>query len=374
MKATSAAPLIWIIVGAIIPASLALPVDEVTARSDASAMGSTLQNEDVTIRNTASDVTLSGTLTMPEGAGPFPAAVLLSVGLPVDRDMTHPMGPKLFQTLAEHLAHNGIASLRCDDRGVGGSTGSYFESTLSDLAADALAGVEFMRKRVEIDPNKVGVIGNSQGAMVGAIAASQSDDIRFVVMLAGVGVQAEQVFRQRILDRARKGNYPPARVDKQIRAMESVIAIVMSANDTNSDASEKRLLQLFESDAGGLFEEPHTGLPESPQVRVEILLSPWYRSQYSFDPGQILEKIRVPVLAITGDLDQINPADQNLPALLAAFEKGQNPDYTITRVPGLNHIFQKAKEGGLEEYMTLAEDFSPIGAEIVSSWIRIRFH
>jgi hypothetical protein len=374
MKPIFATLLILVIAGAAIAVSPTTSAVDTKARSEASAIGSVLRSEDVVIQSSPSNITLAGTLTMPEGLGPFPAAVLLSVGLPVDRDMTHPMGPKLFQTLAEHLAHNGIASLRCDDRGVGGSTGSYFESTLSDLAADALAGVEFLRKKERIDPEKVGVIGNSQGAMLGAIAASQSDDIRFVVMLAGVGVQAEQVFRQRILDRARKGNYPPARVDKQIRAMESLIAIVMSANDTNSDASEKRLLQLFDSDAGGLFEEPHTGLPESPQVRVEILLSPWNQSQYSFDPDQILEKIRVPVLAITGDLDQINPADQNLPAILAALEKGKDPDYTITRVPGLNHIFQKAKEGGLEEYMVLAEDFSPIGAEIVSSWIRIRFH
>lgn len=114
-------------------------------------------------------------------------------------------------------------------------------------------------------------------------------------------------------------------------------------------------------------------LPEGTEVRIYLLTSPWYRSQFSLDPGKVLEKVRVPTLAVTGDLDRVNPADQNLPAILAALEKGKNPDYTITRAPGLNHIFQKAKEGGPEEYMRLAEDFSPIGAEMISSWIRIRF-
>ena len=373
MKSNSAILLILIITGTVIASLPASSVSEVTDRSDASTIDSTLQNEDVMIRNTASAVTLSGTLTTPEGNGPFPAAVLLSVALPVDRDATHPMGAKLFRTLAEHLARSGIATLRWDDRGVGGSTGSYFDASVSDLAADALAGVEFLRRRPRVDPAKVGVIGNSQGAEVGAIAASRSEDISFVVKLAGVGVTAQEIFRQRVLAHARKNDYPSERVDKQIRAIESLFAIVTNANERDRDVSTKQLLQLFQSNAGGLFEEEHSMLPENPEVRVQLLLSPWYRSQFSFDPAQVLAKIRVPVLIVTGDLDRINPADQNLPAMLSALEKGKNPDYTITRVPRINHIFQNAKEGGLEEYMTLAEDFSSTGAEIVSSWIRIRF-
>ena len=193
---------------AVLAALSAPPANAGGAGSDRSPVEPRVQNEDVAIQNEASGVTLSGTLTTPEGPGSFPAAMLLSVGLPNDRDMTHPNGPKLFRTLAEHLARNGIATLRCDDRGVGGSTGSYFETTISDLADDALAGVEFLRKRAGIDPLKVGVIGNSEGAMVGAIAASRSDHVTFVVMLAGVGVRAEEVLRERTLSRARKNSYP----------------------------------------------------------------------------------------------------------------------------------------------------------------------
>jgi len=310
---------------------------------------------------------------MPPGPGPFPAAVLLSVALPNDRDMTHPSGPRLFRTLAQHLANSGIATLRCDDRGVGESTGSYFEATIQDLASDALAGVAFLKQRVAIDPKKVGVIGISEGAMVGAIAASRIGEVNFVVMLAGIGVPAETIFRQRILDHAMNSGYPQERIDQQLSALDSLIAIVKNTSEENPELRAKQLRQLLQSDPGGIFEEEHTMLPESPDFRLQLLLSPWYRSLYSFDPRKILEKIRAPVLALTGDLDPLSPADQHFPAMLAALEAGRNPDYTISRVPGLNHIFQKAKQGSLEEYMTLAEEFSPMGARIVSSWIRNRF-
>lgn len=356
----------------VIAAILVIAATPTKAPANAST-GFGFQNEDVVVRNTTSDVALSGTLTIPEDHGLFPAAVLLSVALPDDRDMTHPSGPKLLRTLAEHLARNGIGTLRCDDRGVGGSTGSYFETPISDLAADALAGVELLRQRTGVDPQKVGVIGISEGAVVGAIAASRSDDIAFVVMLAGVGVSAEAVFRQRTLDHARKSSYPPERVEQQLAAMDSLFAIVRNAGAGSEDGSANQLRQLLQDDPGGLFDEGHAMLPEGTETRVELLLSPWYRSLFSFDPAQILEQVGVPVLAVTGDLDRLSPADQNFPEMLAALEKGGNRDYTLTRVPGLNHIFQEAKEGGLEEYMTLAGDFSPMGAEIVSSWIRLRF-
>jgi len=181
------------------------------------------------------------------------------------------------------------------------------------------------------------------------------------------------VFRQRTLDHARKSSYPPERVDQQLATMDSFFAIVKNAKEGNLEVSEHQLRELLQRDPGGLFEEDHTMLPEGTELRVQLLLSPWYRSLFSFDPSEILEQVRVPILAATGDLDRLSPADQNFPEMLAALEKGRNPDYTLTRVPGLNHIFQHAKEGGLEEYLTLAEDFSPVGAEIVSSWIRIRF-
>ena len=153
--------------------------------------------------------------------------------------------------------------------------------------------------------------------------------------------------------------------------MDALFAI--ASGDEDREVAAKQLEQLLESDAGGLFDEGNPMLPAGAEARIYLLSSPWYRSQLSFDPGGVLEQLRLPVLAVTGDLDRINPADQNLPAILAALERGENSDYTIIRAPGLNHVFQKAEQGGPEEYVALDEDFSRMASGIVSSWIRIRF-
>ncbi|MCG6989594.1 MAG: alpha/beta hydrolase, partial [Gemmatimonadetes bacterium] len=120
---------------------------------------------DVTIPNTAAGVELAGTLTLPRGEGPFPAAVLVTGSGPQDRDETI-LGHKPFLVLSDYLTRHGIAVLRYDDRGVGKSTGVFANSTSEDNASDALAAVEFARARPSIAKDKVGIIGHSEGGLV----------------------------------------------------------------------------------------------------------------------------------------------------------------------------------------------------------------
>src|SRR5581483_11705315 len=142
------------------------------------------RSEEVTYKNTKSDVKLAGTLTLPSDAGPFPAVLLLTGSGAQDRNETI-FGHKPFLLIADYLTRRGIAVLRVDDRGVGGSTGSTADATKEDLADDALAGVAFLRARSDIASARVGLIGHSEGADVAALAASRSPDIAFIVMLAG---------------------------------------------------------------------------------------------------------------------------------------------------------------------------------------------
>ncbi|MDD3643793.1 MAG: alkaline phosphatase, partial [Candidatus Krumholzibacteria bacterium] len=126
--------------------------------------------EEVAVENTGAGVTLAGTLTIPAGDGPFPAAVLLTGSGQQDRDETV-VGHRPFLVLADHLARSGIAVLRCDDRGVGGSTGSHGDATTPDFAGDASAALGWLRRGEEIDPSRVGLIGHSEGAIIAAMAA-----------------------------------------------------------------------------------------------------------------------------------------------------------------------------------------------------------
>src|SRR5436309_3642962 len=130
--------------------------------------------EEVTYKN--GDVKLAGTLTIPPGDGPFPAVVLITGSGPQDRDETV-MGHKPFLILSDYLSRHGLAVLRADDRGVGGSTGSTSGSTTADFAQDALAGVRFLKTHAKIDPAKIGLIGHSEGGVIAPLAASQSPDV-----------------------------------------------------------------------------------------------------------------------------------------------------------------------------------------------------
>ena len=143
--------------------------------------------EEVTFKNpVAAGVTLAGTLTLPTGAGPFPAAVLITGSGPQDRDQTL-LGHKSFAVLADHLTRHGVAVLRYDDRGVGQSTGDFAAATSADFATDASAAVRFLLTRPEIRRDAIGFIGHSEGGMVAQIAAVNDADLDFIILLAAPG-------------------------------------------------------------------------------------------------------------------------------------------------------------------------------------------
>ena len=135
------------------------------------------RTEEVTYKNASGGVKLAGTLTIPSGAGPFPAVLLLTGSGAQDRDETI-LGHKPFLILADYLTRRGIAVLRVDDRGVGGSTGSIKSSTSEDFAGDALSGVVFLKGRKEIDSGKIGLIGHSEGGLIAPIAAARLEGRR----------------------------------------------------------------------------------------------------------------------------------------------------------------------------------------------------
>ncbi|MGH7127500.1 MAG: alpha/beta hydrolase family protein, partial [Planctomycetaceae bacterium] len=150
-------------------------------------------SQDITYPNDASTgVTLAGTLTMPEAGGPFPAVVLVSGSGPQNRN-EELLGHKPFLVLSDALTRRGIAVLRYDDRGVASSTGAFATATSEDFAGDALAGVRYLKTRPEIDPGRIGIIGHSEGGLIAPIAAARSDDVAFIVLMAGPGVTGEEI-------------------------------------------------------------------------------------------------------------------------------------------------------------------------------------
>lgn len=315
------------------------------------------REEDVAFES-APGVKLAGTLTLPRGKGPFPAAVLITGSGAQDRDETL-AGHKPFLVLADHLTRKGIAVLRYDDRGFAKSTGVFATATSEDFTVDALAAAAFLRGRPEIDPRRVGLIGHSEGGMVAPMAAVQDPRIAWIVLMAGPGAPIRQLMSaQRAAAMGAMGLPPQA-----IAAAEATMGRVDDAVLASKDAAEARaaVTTILTESAG----------PMQPRAAVAMqagqVSTNWYRFFIAYDPRPVLAQVKQPVLAINGEKDVQVVASQNLPAIAAAL-KG-NHDVTVVALPGLNHLFQTAKTGLPEEYGRIEETMSPKALEVISGWV-----
>ena len=320
------------------------------------------QIEEVKFQN--GPINLAGTLTLPPGNGPFPAVLLISGSGLQDRDETV-FGHKPFWVLADHLSRAGIAVLRVDDPGIGKSTPHPEPPTTADFATDVEAGVTFLKRDDRI--GTVGLIGHSEGGIIAAIVASRRDDIGFVVLMAGPGVPgAELLLKQneRIFDGM---GIVGERKETLLTLLDRLFTTL------TSDMTEDEMRQQVDEIVRKQFEI--NGIPPvqqdetQVQAAVEQVLNPWMRYFLAFDPRPALEATRVPVLALNGELDVQVDAEQNLTAIDAALEKGDNHNVTVHRLPKHNHLFQRAKTGLINEYAVIEETISPEVLDLIRDWI-----
>jgi pimeloyl-ACP methyl ester carboxylesterase len=328
--------------------------------------------QEVTFENAAAKVKLAGTLTAPRGKGRFPAVLLISGSGPQDRDETL-FGHKPFLVLADYLTRRGIAVLRCDDRGVGGSSGSTMKATMEDLTQDALAAVAFLKTRADIDPAKIGLIGHSEGGIVAPLAATRSKDVAFIVMLAGTGVPGEELLYLQGAAILKSMGLGEAALKRQRAIQEVLFTAIKQEPD---DAKAKKLIQ----DRLKEFKEK---LPILEQVQwqlvqgkldgqIKTIMTPWFRYLLTHDPQPALRKVAVPVLALVGEKDVQVPPKENLEAIAKALKEGGNRDVTVQEMPGLNHLFQTAKTGAVAEYGQIEETIAPAALELIGEWISRR--
>jgi hypothetical protein len=317
------------------------------------------RTEEVSVPS-APGVVLAGTLTLPQGKGPFPAVVMITGSGAQDRDETI-LGHKPFAVIADRLTRDGIAVLRVDDRGFAKSTGNFAKATDDDFAVDTAAQVAFLRKRPDIDPARVGLIGHSEGGLVAPKVAAKDPRIAFIVLMAGPGVPLSEVLRaQRAALGPAMGASP-----EQIRRSQALVDHVNAAlRDSKDDAdAEARALTVIKAEAGALAPTPATQ-----QMMAKQLSTGWMRALVDYDPRPTLAKVKCPILALNGSKDGQVPPDQNLPAIREATRA--NPDVTIVELPNLNHLFQTAKTGAVGEYADIRETVAPIALDAMSAWIR----
>jgi dipeptidyl aminopeptidase/acylaminoacyl peptidase len=325
--------------------------------------------EEVAFENQKAGLKRTGALTLPPGKGPFPAVVLIPGSGAHNRDEAV-FGHRPFLVLADYLTRRGVAVLRVDDRGVGGSAGDKFKATCEDLAEDALAGVAFLKGRKEIAPAHIGLIGHSEGGIIAPMAAVQSNDVAFIVLLAGTGLPGEEglyLQGKLILKAMGVGEEQLAR---QRRLQERLFAVLKQEKDNT--VAEKKLRAVIEDEVAKLSEEEKkaAGAQKTvPEAQIKMMLTPWFRYFLAYDPRPVLRKVRCPVLALNGEKDVQVGAKEHLEAIGKALQAGGNKDYTIKEVPKLNHLFQTCQTGGLSEYPKIEETIAPVVLEIMADWI-----
>ena len=280
------------------------------------------ETEEVTFRNEKDSATLAGTLTWPVGYNPKakkkPVVVLFVSGSGQENRDEEIYDHKPFLVIADYLARQGIASLRYDDRATGASVGGNVkDATSEDFARDAAAGLQYLRDRKAF--SKVGLIGHSEGGLIGFMLGAQGK-ADFIVSMAGTGIKG----------------------------------------DTLAASQGNRNLELM-------------GLPgnltiEKVREDEKIQKIPWYRWFIDYDPSDNISKTRCPVFALNGDLDWQVISSLNLPAIERLLPKSKKN--LIKEYPGLNHLFQHCTTGATTEYRQIEETISPEVLSDIAEWIK----
>jgi hypothetical protein len=328
--------------------------------------------EDIVYENKKDKVKLAATLTLPKGDGPFPAVVLITGSGPQDRNETV-FAHRPFLVLADHLTRKGVAVLRADDRGVGGSTGSVYKSTSADFADDALAGVEYLKSRKEIDARKIGLLGHSEGGLVAPIVAAKSKDIAFIVLLAGPGMNGAEILYLQGRAILKLSGADEKALARQEVMQKTLFAVIKAEKD--SEVARKKITQMVKDLIAGMKEDEKKeagDLEAKMQAQLEMFLSPWFRYFLTHEPAPVLRQVKCPVLALCGEKDVQVPPRENLSLIEKALKEGGNKDVTVAELKDLNHLFQTCKTGALSEYAQIDETFAPTALERISEWILAR--
>lgn len=326
-------------------------------------------SQDVVFDTPDPGVSPVGTLTYPASGRSFPAVVLVAGSGPHDRDGGLSLHKTLW-VLADHLTRQGFAVLRYDKRGVGLTGGeAHPGSTTDDYAADALAAVRYLKMLPNIDPERVGIAGHSEGGIVAAMAAAAAPrDVSFIVMLAGTGLPGMDIKSLQDAAARRADGMPESLVllnQAQERGLYEIAAGTLSHRDAL--AAMIRATDELPADTKAQLEIPEEGFPAE---AFEGLLTPWFRRFLQIDPRVHLEKLRCPVLALVGEKDLQVPPAGNLAAITRSLAHGVHARTSVRQLPGINHNLQTARTGKASEYFLIEETVAPSVLAAMSTWLK----
>ncbi len=315
------------------------------------------QIEEVTFINEKEGNTLTGTLTIPEGEGPFPAIVLVSGSGQQDRN-EELMNHRPFWIIADYCALHGIAVLRYDDRGMGGSTGEVENATSMNFSYDAEAAFDYLRNRKEINASKVGILGHSEGGVINFMVSARRPEVAFLVSLAGPSVNGIEVLKEQQAAILRASGMSEEMVQFNGNANVQMFDIIEASS--SREEADTLLRQLLK---GWGYNEELT------EQTVGQMASPWMYYFLKYDPTDAIVKTNCPALLLNGSKDLQVIASQNLPGYEKIIAEHGKTNLTLRELPDLNHLFQHCETGSPNEYFEIEETISPEVLEMIVEFV-----
>ena len=331
--------------------------------------------EDVTY--SSGKIVIAGTLSYPNPKPnqkqKLPAVLLITGSGPQNRD-EEIMEHKSFAVIADHLTKKGFIVLRVDDRGTGKTTGNFASATSADFAKDVEGGIHFLKARKEVDMQKIGLLGHSEGGMIAQIVAAKRKDINFLILMAAPGIKPIDLMTEQNL-----AIFETMGIGKKARnAYGSLYKPIALAAVTAKDSTSRMLTTakvlnqwLFGKDSS-ILKELGLETKASQKGFLENINSsfagPWYKYFLNYDPAPNLKKINAKVLAINGDRDVQVLSESNLAGIKAGLKKTKAV-YEVHTIKGVNHLFQTCKTCMVNEYGILEETISPKVLELIGEWM-----
>lgn len=280
--------------------------------------------EEITFRTEGVDYDFKGTLTYPKKEGKYPLMIMISGSGIQNRD-EEIMQHRPFAVIADYMANNGIAVFRYDDRGFGTEDTALFNATTLDFANDVESALNTVKNHPNIDTDKIGLVGHSEGGLIAPIVASRNNDVDFLILLAGPGVNGMEVL------------------------IEQNKAIYKASKNPEELAKQLEMLQ---------------------SRKFEGADQPWMKCFLDLEPAEYLKQVKQPVLVLNGTKDLQVLYKQNLPAIEKALKKGGNKSYEIHKLKGLNHLFQECKTGSPNEYYQIEQTISPKVLKLMKDFVK----
>ena len=320
------------------------------------------KSREIVFHNTADSITLAGTLTYQETYEPAPAIVLIGGSGATDRDGTV-FGHKPLKAIAEYLSGKGFTVLRYDERGVGRSTGKAAGADIAGFTRDAKAALAFLRQDKQVDPGKLGVIGHSEGGAIGLILAAEDPSVKFMVSLAGPGVDGVQMILAQTEAIYRNMGMKDSMVQVKVAEQRAMATAIAEEQDTAKLKTRILANAKAQYAANPMLKSAYTE-EKFTSMLASVYMIPEYLSIIRFDPAKYFPDVKCPVLALNGSRDIQVVSRLNL----EGWRKGVR-NATVKEMPGLNHLFQECTTCSVQEYKTIKQTISPAVLEELNSWL-----